>query len=221
MRTQINSAVGLRHEDLPHDKLFWSSRSPACRKVMIVAHELGVAGRLERERVSVGSALPNEQVMAVNPLNKIPTLVTAYGKAIYDSRVICRYLISIADAAGQLLPVGERGIDTAVWEAAGDGLADLSLVLLGESRRPEGSRSDPHVRAFALKMDTSLKQLEARVDELAAEGVTLGTLATAVAVAHVEFRHTHFLERCPNLLQWLSGMKSRPSFEQTEFEDIV
>ncbi|HEX6609324.1 MAG TPA: glutathione S-transferase, partial [Hyphomicrobiaceae bacterium] len=34
-------------------KLFWSSRSPFVRKVMVFAHETGLADRIERTQVIV------------------------------------------------------------------------------------------------------------------------------------------------------------------------
>jgi glutathione S-transferase len=34
-------------------RLLWSSRSPFVRKVMVAAHEMGVAGRIATERVAV------------------------------------------------------------------------------------------------------------------------------------------------------------------------
>jgi len=69
-------------------KLYWSSRSPFVRKVMIAAHELGLASRLEPIPVVVALAQPNPSVMAVNPLNKIPTLVLDDGSALRKLAVI-------------------------------------------------------------------------------------------------------------------------------------
>src|SRR5690606_30326990 len=56
-------------------KLHWSPSSPFVRKVLIVAHELGLAERIACVRAAVGPARLNPEVMADNPLNKIPTLV--------------------------------------------------------------------------------------------------------------------------------------------------
>ncbi len=61
-------------------KLHWSPRSPYVRKVMIVAHETGLADRLERVRSVVAMSKPNLDVMRDNPLGKIPTLVTDDGR---------------------------------------------------------------------------------------------------------------------------------------------
>ena len=73
-------------------KLYWSSRSPYVRKVMVVAHEAGLAEQIELERVVVSAYLPNTELLTTNPLGKIPTLVLDDGTAVYDSRVICEYL---------------------------------------------------------------------------------------------------------------------------------
>jgi hypothetical protein len=47
-------------------KLLWSSRSPFVRKVMVAAHEVGVADRISIERVVVAANKPNANVMAIN-----------------------------------------------------------------------------------------------------------------------------------------------------------
>ena len=40
-------------------KLLWSSRSPFVRKVMVAAHETGLAGRIRTERVVVAANKTN------------------------------------------------------------------------------------------------------------------------------------------------------------------
>ncbi len=78
-------------------KLHWSPRSPYVRKVMIVAHELRLADRLEIVRTVVGGTTPHRELMQENPLGKIPTLVLENGTIIYDSPVICEYLDTLHD----------------------------------------------------------------------------------------------------------------------------
>src|SRR5215813_5100224 len=79
--------------------LLWSSRSPFVRKVMVAAHETNLAHCLHLKRVVVSANKPNPEVMALNPLNKIPTLLLADGSALYDSRVICEFFDSHAPAS--------------------------------------------------------------------------------------------------------------------------
>src|ERR1700757_537799 len=73
-------------------KLHWSPRSPFVRKVMIVAHERGLADRLTCVRTIAATAKPHAELMKDNPLSKIPTLVLDDGTILYDSPVICEYL---------------------------------------------------------------------------------------------------------------------------------
>jgi glutathione S-transferase len=78
-------------ESIRDMKLYWSSRSPFVRKVMVAAHEVGIADRIRTQRVVVAPNSPNIEVMQDNPLSKIPTLVFDDGTSLYDSRVICEY----------------------------------------------------------------------------------------------------------------------------------
>ena len=50
-------------------KLHWSPRSPYVRKVMIAAHEIGLADRLECVRTVVSMFKPAEELFQDNPLN--------------------------------------------------------------------------------------------------------------------------------------------------------
>jgi len=77
-------------------RLHWSPRSPFVRKVMIAAHELGLADRLETIRTRVATNQVHKGLLTDNPIGKIPTLLLADGTILYDSVVICEYLDSIA-----------------------------------------------------------------------------------------------------------------------------
>ena len=203
--------------------MFWSSRSPAVRKVMVVAHELGLAHRLTLRRVSVGMALPNPEVMASNPLNKIPTLVLEDGTAIFDSRTICRFLGRAAEPSHSLSGDGAALADIETWEAFGDGLADLSLLLLGERSRPDGARSQPHIDAFKAKMLHCLDYLARELEQLRHGGITLGSISVAAALSHIDFRHdwTQWRTHHAELAEWYDDISRRPSFVETAFSDIV
>ncbi len=82
-------------------KLHWSPRSPFVRKVMVSAHELGVADRIQTVRTVVQMDKPNPVLLADNPLGKIPTLVLDDGTTLYDSLTICEYLDSMADTCSR------------------------------------------------------------------------------------------------------------------------
>ena len=134
-------------------KLLWSSRSPFVRKVMIAAHEVGIADRIRTERVLVAANKPNADVMAVNPLNKIPTLVLDDGTALYDSRVICEYLDTLHEGP-KLFPADAGARWTALRrQALGDGLMATIVLRLGEQARPREAQSATHLANSRLAGD--------------------------------------------------------------------
>ena len=201
-------------------KLYWSSRSPFVRKVMVAAHETGVASRILTERVVVGANNPNADVMAVNPLNKIPTLVLDDGTALYDSRVICEYLDTL-HAGSKLFPTDPGARLMALRrQALGDGLMDVLLLRLGEQARPPAAQSEKHLSTFRLKMAAVLDRLEREATGLAG-ALDIGHIAVGCALAHLDFRFDADDWRAgrSDLAQWFGGFASRPSMQATEYVD--
>src|SRR6187431_1732998 len=82
--------------------LHWSPRSPFVRKVMIAAHECGLADRIETVRTVVAATEPNIGLMKENPQSRLPTLRLADGTVVYDSPVICEYFDMLS--GGKLFP---------------------------------------------------------------------------------------------------------------------
>jgi hypothetical protein len=79
-------------------RLYRSPASPYVRKVMVVLHETGQDGDIDYAAAQ-GTPLDSGQMpLAHNPLGKIPVLERSDGPALYDSRVICRYLDARAEA---------------------------------------------------------------------------------------------------------------------------
>ena len=71
-------------------ELKYSALSPYVRKVTITAHELGIAERIRL--VKVDTRNEPQTITPLNPVGKIPTLVTDAGAIVFDSVVICEYL---------------------------------------------------------------------------------------------------------------------------------
>lgn len=197
-------------------RLYWSSRSPFVRKVMVVAHEAGLADRIETERVVVAADRPNAAVMGANPLNKIPTLQLDGGGALYDSRVICEYLDGMGDGP-TLFPQGEDRWTALRLQALGDGLMELNVSRLGERNRPPELRSATHQAAFARKIAAVLDQLETE----APISLHIGALAVGCALAHLDFRFGDdaWRDGRPALAAWFERIGHRPSFVATAFKD--
>jgi glutathione S-transferase len=201
-------------------KLLWSSRSPFVRKVMVAAHEAGVADRIATERVVVAANKPNADVMALNPLNKIPTLVLDDGTVLYDSRVICEYLDTLHEGP-RLFPYDKVPRWSALRrQALGDGLMEAIVLRLGEqNRRPEG-QSPSHLESYRLKVAAALDRVEA-------EGLgpasppDIGQIAVGCALGHLDFRFATDAWRAgrPKLSAWYTDFSRRPSMRATEYVD--
>jgi glutathione S-transferase len=198
-------------------KLFWSSRSPFVRKVMVAAHEVGVADRIATERVVVSANKPNADVMAVNPLNKIPTLVLDDGSVLYDSRVIAEYLDTLHDGPRLHPADGAARLQTLRRQALGDGMLEVGVLWLGERNRPKEAQSESHLAAFQLKTRLALDRLEAETLDLA-NLPDIGHIAIGCAVGYLDFRFPAEAWRTgrPGLAAWYAAFAQRPSMRATE-----
>jgi glutathione S-transferase len=200
-------------------KLLWSSRSPFVRKVMIAAHELGLADRLALERVTVAAKDVNPGVMACNPLGKIPTLILDNGEAVFDSFVILEYL-DTHHGTCMLFPTDrEARLEVLRLHALGSGLMELSVARWGEANR--GALGSPdHTVAMEAKTRSGLDWLERRAEAL--ERVTAGSIAIAAALSHLDFRFaTHpWRGGRPSLTAWFERFSDRPSMRATTFENV-
>jgi glutathione S-transferase len=129
-------------------KLHWSPRSPYVRKVMIVAHELGLADRIETVRTVVGGMTPHLALMRDNPLGKIPTLVLEDDTVLYDSPVICEYLDTLHDGP-KLFPPWPKRLTALRRLALGDGMLDIALTWVGRALPTRGTAERAPHRAVA------------------------------------------------------------------------
>jgi glutathione S-transferase len=200
-------------------KLHWSPRSPFVRKVMIVAHELGLADRLDCVRTVAATTQPHEGLMRDNPLSKLPTLVLADGTVIYDSPVICEYFDGLHDGA-KLIPAPMPARMTVLrWQALGDGMLDFLLLWRNELARP--TQSEPHLNSYRVRRAKCLAALEAEADVLARTPYGIGHIAIGCALSYLDFRFADepWREAHPRLAAWHATIAARPSFRATDAVD--
>jgi glutathione S-transferase len=165
-----------------HDNPF----SPFCRKVQVLMHESGQKDDVEI-LYAVGTALaPENMPTAHNPLGKIPTLVRDDGPAIYDSRVICRYL----DARGKAGMYPETRLwEVLTLEATADGIMEAAVLMIYEGRvRPEDKQFAPWVDAQWEKVARSLDVINNRWMGHLAGHMDMGHIAVACALGYLDIR---------------------------------
>jgi glutathione S-transferase len=199
-------------------KLHWSGLSPFVRKVMIVAHEAGLADQIKLQRTTVAMTKPNLELLPDNPLNKIPTLILDDGTPLYDSRTICEYLDSLHRGAKLFPAEGAARWDALQRQSLGDGMLD-ALLLWRQERLKSAERQTPElIDAFALKIKTALQQLESRAKWLASRPFDIGqvTLGCTFAYLDVRFDDLEWRAKRPGLAAWHAEFESRPSARATK-----
>lgn len=197
-------------------KLYWSPTSPYVRKVMLLAHEAGLADKLE---LIDGRGTPwdrNSETAAYNPLGKVPCLVPEEGPALYDSRVICEYLDSRHEGP-TFFPAGEARWRALTLQSLADGLLDAGILIRYETMRPEAERSQSWILGQTNKLQAALDRLEARWLAHLNGPLDIGHLATASALGWLELRKavSPGLESRPKLKAWFEGFSQRPSMKAT------
>jgi glutathione S-transferase len=197
-------------------KLHWSPRSPFVRKVMIVAHEAGLADRLTLVRTVAATTKPHPELMRDNPLSKIPTLVLDDGTVLYDSPVICEYLDRM-HAGPKLFPRDGAARMTALRrQALGDGFLDF--LLLWRDERARAQSSDVHLASYAAKRKSTLAAIDREVDDLAASAFSIGHIALGCALGYLDFRFAaeDWRDNHPRLARWHADFGARPSVQATQ-----
>ena len=200
-------------------KLHWSPRSPYVRKVMIAAHETGVIDRLTRVRTVAAMTTPHVELMADNPLSKIPTLVLDDGSSLYDSVVICEYFDSLHDGP-KLFPAEPEAHWTALRRhALGNGLLDILIFWRFERLREHPAQV--YLDAYAVKYSATLNALEHAAAAIAAAPFGIGHIAIGGALSYSDFRFADIDWRRdhPGLAEWHGAFSQRPSVRATEFAE--
>lgn len=202
-------------------KLNWSSRSPFVRKVMVAAHETGLAGRIECVRTVVAPTKPNPEVMLRNPLNKLPTLILDDGQALFDSRVIVEYLDGLHQGPKLFPAAGPARVETLRRQALGDGILDFLLLGLSERARPEAQQSPDLKAALAVKFKAAFDHLEADAGKLADGPFDIGRIAIACVLGYADFRYgpENWRAGRPRLAAWAETLAARPSLTATAHVD--
>ena len=196
-------------------KLHWSPRSPFVRKVMIVAHERGLADRITCVRTIAATAKPHAELMKDNPLSKIPTLVLDDGAVLYDSPVICEYLDGL-DGAPKLFPRSGKARMTALRrQALGDGFLEM-MVLLRDERMRE-TPSNRHIASTAVRKAAILDSLEREAEALTRTPFGIGHIAIGCALSYLDFRFSDedWRQGHLHIANWHAAFAARPSVHAT------
>jgi glutathione S-transferase len=191
-------------------KLHFSPASQYVRKVMIVAIELGLDGRIELITDRTG-------LEKHNPLLKRPVLIADDGNVIIDSPVICAYLDSLV--GGRLIPKeGPARWQALSLEALGDGIMEAATAIRQDRVfHPDHASAEWFDRQI-VKIRNGLDALDAAAKSWSqSTPLTIGHVTGGVVCGCLDFAFPEAEWRAgrPALTAWYEQHAQRPSMQKT------
>lgn len=164
-------------------KLLYSPASPYSAKVRMAA----LLGSIAVDAEVVNTNADPADLIAANPLGKIPTLVTDDGDAVYDSRVITQHLNRLS--GGKLFPRNAaKRLEAERLEALADGVCDCLLAIIYERRqRPEDKIHEAWIDRQWQKAVRALDMLNANPPKLPKQ-IHVGHIATRAMIGYLDLR---------------------------------
>ena len=193
-------------------QLFYSPASPFVRKVLACAIAREIDGQIDLVPTNAHASPPD--LIAANPLSKVPCLITEDGMALFDSPVICEYLDAL-DGTLPLFPrVGGARILGLRHQAMGDGIMDAAVLRRGESLRPQEAARDANMARQKAAVDRTVAALEA---DLPHQTIDIGTIAIGCALGYLDFRFAHepWRPSAPQLAAWFATFSENPCMART------
>ncbi|NOG69751.1 glutathione S-transferase C-terminal domain-containing protein [Roseicella sp. DB1501] len=193
-------------------KLAYSPNSPYVRKALACAILRGIDSRIELWTVPT----TDPALAAVNPLSKVPSLLTGDGMALYDSPVICEYFDSVGDAAPLIPAPGPARWTALRQEALADGILDATQPRRRELTLPQDDGRRDYIRQQQGKVARALDALEAEAGSLGAL-TTIGEVSIACALGYLDFRYPNEPWRPghPALEAWYAKVAALPAMART------
>ncbi len=198
-------------------KLLGSPGSPFVRKVRMVIEEKGAPCEFVIDRPSE----PGSKVPDYNPLGKMPVLVLDNGRAIYDSPVISEYLDGYTGTPTLLPTAFADRIEVRRWEALGDGIADATVAVSHDFRKPADKREsaawyEKQTLKILRGLTTIAKDLGDR-EFCFGSSFSLADICTGYALGYldhawpaIDWRASH-----PTLERYYDRVSQRSSFQKT------
>ena len=197
-------------------KLMYLKLSPFARKVVVAIAEKDLSSKVEFIPTQVGHGKINTDLMRLNPIGKIPTLVTDEGENLFDSSAIIDYLDEFQPQPRLIPPTGAARRRALRLNAVGDGLLIAGILGKTEMSRPAERQWPELITAQWAKVAKCLEFLDA---ELGAHGndLTIGEIAAGCALGWLDIRapEEKWREKHAGLARWFATFDARPSMAQS------
>ena len=199
-------------------KLLISPASPFVRKARVLIREANLMDTVEEVNVTTTPMNSAPEVVAANPMGKIPALIRADGPGIHDSRVITRFL---DDLAGANLYPQSRIWEILTLEATADAIMDATVAMSYEQRlRPDEQQSPDWIEAQWSKAARGISAVNTRWMSHLSGPLNIGQIGVACALSYIDLRHDARGWRNGNeaLANWHAEFSTRDSMIDTKPE---
>lgn len=196
-------------------KLIMSPTSPFVRKVRVLIREANLLDAVTEVEVATTPMASDPVALAANPTGKIPALLRSDGPAIFDSRVITRFL---DDYAGGRFYPQSRIWEVLTLEAMADAIMDAAVTMTYEVRmRPESERSPAWIEAHWAKVDRAVLAIEERWLSHLSGPLDITHIGVGCALSYLDLRHDSrgWRNTAPSLAQWHAEFSKRDSMVST------
>lgn len=195
-------------------KLYYSPNSPYARKVIAIAIEKGLDQKIEK----LAAREPGVNLDRMNPLDKIPTLVTDDGEVLIESALISQYLDEVGGGRKLYPESGKARRRMLQLEAIGHGVLDAGVLCRMEERMHKPEQMSPD---WIARQQKKLKRGIAVMEQC------LGEFGNEVTPAHITFVmalnfidknkiHPEWRAANPKLASWYDKLLQHPSIKATE-----
>jgi glutathione S-transferase len=193
-------------------KIYYSPTSPYVRKVMACAIIRGLDGRIEKHN-SNPHASPDD-LLADNPLSKVPCLVTDDGLSLFGSQLICEYLDSVGEEPALFPAQGAPRWRALKFQSLGDGILDAAVPCRGEQGKPAEAARDAQIARYKAAMGRAVDALEADPPH---KHVDIGSITVSCALGYLDFRFGSdgWRNGHPKLAAWYEGFAHNKGLAET------
>ncbi|HWE47608.1 MAG TPA: glutathione S-transferase N-terminal domain-containing protein [Caulobacteraceae bacterium] len=195
-------------------RLYLSTGSPFVRKCRVVIREKGLLPKVEEVAIDFPyKSDPGH--LAANPIGQVPALVADDGTTFFNSPVICAYLDSLSGDPRLLPREGPDHWRVRRLETLGDGMNEMTVKQVLESRRPEQQQSAQWKDFWMGGLMRALDQAEANCPD--PSSFDLGSISVAIAATYLDFRLPSLDWRAahPKLHVLRDALEARDSFKET------
>ncbi|EDW02742.1 glutathione S-transferase 1 [Drosophila grimshawi] len=201
--------------------LYYNSRSPPCRGVLLTAAALGLDLDLRSLTVKAGENM-TPQFLKLNPLHTIPVL-DDNGTVVSDSHVICCYLVDKYAKDGDALypkdPAQRREVDARLYFDCGHLFPRVRFIV--EPLFYFGATAIPEDRiTYMQKAYDGLEHCLATAPYLAGANLTIADLCSVSSVSTAAAFAPIDAEKYPKLSQWLARLQALPYYKANNEEGL-